>query len=1049
MPGADEYVINISVNEKELIRKLKKAVQDAFKEIPLGFGGSGKGGGYRSYSGKFMGGGGGGDTQFTFEQINKLLKKDEKAMKNILKMREDNIKLQGDINKAARAEVDASRKRILDRQQLDWHHRKNERELIGAIKRQVYAITTKSAAERGLIAMANLTGGGASAGFRIGAGMLRQYKHMRRKRYDKEIAEIHARAEKTGDTKTKFKELEELNKRISQEESFGGWIGRRKEQFKTSKIGLALTGSKVGQFVEGMQEKVSGNKHMQTVSKGLGMVGGLGAGIGMAGIVALGKAIIDSSPILQVMLKLMSTAVMFILRPIGDFFGILLRPLAVAMLKHSVKWYRDLFPKAVKLAEAVIDFVSDPGKGFVDWFFGTGNKKEGEKAWWEEVGESLSNLFNVPEAHGETDEGLDPVTQSWWDSWNQNMGISNDTVKDNTEKLNNNSTWLTNFSSAITNAFSSISGWWGSITSSSDSLKTSFDNLTLTAEKLGTQLDQDAWAGTQKIAQKIIQDAGTGTIGPPTKEQALRSAMEESRKKYGSKWEGLPWVNQFLDSVPKLGKGGTVTEPTAAVIGESGPEAVVPLDRYDQLVKSASGSYSNPMFFAGGKDLRAEQTRLTNELNTKLQKYGITIDQVQKASEGDREALEDMEGGVIDTYERLKYLENQINAVVKSFDKLKDVTQQVESVEKAKTKEYFTNLEPVKGGGKWYDQDYIKTDAKGKSVSVPGRYLQQWEMANQGFTTVGGYVGANGKVYSSAQEAAANNPPGSPVRKLATGGVFDTPTNAVVGESGPEAVIPLSKTGFNMFASSPTVKRKIGKFGGISPYLLEWLSGVIPGIKSTEQQNLRMAEFNKMKMESMYSGFDLYQVPEDYIPQTIKTEDRHGFTADERFGTSIKKIKRYKHVRNHKPVYDYFTQWKEKLIRGPDGKLYKYARAKGYDPLSPAGSASYSKRLGSFVSDVSSELATSQKNLSWLGGLMGEYTSKALGSFDPASLLSSSYTAATPVTPTGGSTNNSAFNFNIDINATGGALTINDIENALKSKIQQWILEADSRKGVI
>tara|TARA_R110000822_G_scaffold145243_2_gene284111 strand:+ start:117 stop:1769 length:1653 start_codon:yes stop_codon:yes gene_type:complete len=82
------------------------------------------------------------------------------------------------------------------------------------------------------------------------------------------------------------------------------------------------------------------------------MFGGQGktaaAGIGLgaaAGGLALGKAIIDSSPLLQQMLKLMKFGFMLILKPIGDFFGMLMRPILILLLrKFIIPFYQTVYP---------------------------------------------------------------------------------------------------------------------------------------------------------------------------------------------------------------------------------------------------------------------------------------------------------------------------------------------------------------------------------------------------------------------------------------------------------------------------------------------------------------------------------------------------------------------------------------------------------------------------------------------------------------------------------------------------------------------------------
>lgn len=85
--------------------------------------------------------------------------------------------------------------------------------------------------------------------------------------------------------------------------------------------------------------------------------GGIGKNLGKLGLIAAGVTAIvtfvskiaamtvDASPILQTMLKLLNVGVMFILRPIGDFFGFFLRPLVIFFLRTiALPWYRQVTP---------------------------------------------------------------------------------------------------------------------------------------------------------------------------------------------------------------------------------------------------------------------------------------------------------------------------------------------------------------------------------------------------------------------------------------------------------------------------------------------------------------------------------------------------------------------------------------------------------------------------------------------------------------------------------------------------------------------------------
>lgn len=61
----------------------------------------------------------------------------------------------------------------------------------------------------------------------------------------------------------------------------------------------------------------------------------------------------------------------------------------------------------------------------------------------------------------------------------------------------------------------------------------------------------------------------------------LESARPEEIARHRNTQEGRAYIGQF-DDVPHLARGGVVTRPTLAMIGEAGPEAVVPLPRAPQ-----------------------------------------------------------------------------------------------------------------------------------------------------------------------------------------------------------------------------------------------------------------------------------------------------------------------------------------------------------------------------------------------------------------------------------------------------------------------------------
>ena len=88
-----------------------------------------------------------------------------------------------------------------------------------------------------------------------------------------------------------------------------------------------------------------------------------GLATGVAGLLQFRKIIIESSPMLQAMLKILNVAVMFILRPIGDFIGFVLRPLLIPFLKEAVKFYTSRLSTTIGAGDLTGQAIADQ-----DWF---------------------------------------------------------------------------------------------------------------------------------------------------------------------------------------------------------------------------------------------------------------------------------------------------------------------------------------------------------------------------------------------------------------------------------------------------------------------------------------------------------------------------------------------------------------------------------------------------------------------------------------------------------------------------------------------------------
>ena len=117
-----------------------------------------------------------------------------------------------------------------------------------------------------------------------------------------------------------------------------------------------------------MEKSFGGDSKWNKMFGGKGKMAAAGIGLGAAGAgMGLGSKIIDSSPLMQQMLKLLNFGIMLILRPIGDFFALLFRPILIFLLrKFIIPFYQTVYPfflKNARLVETVAKLGVDVVKG--------------------------------------------------------------------------------------------------------------------------------------------------------------------------------------------------------------------------------------------------------------------------------------------------------------------------------------------------------------------------------------------------------------------------------------------------------------------------------------------------------------------------------------------------------------------------------------------------------------------------------------------------------------------------------------------------------------
>ncbi len=114
---------------------------------------------------------------------------------------------------------------------------------------------------------------------------------------------------------------------------------------------MAIMGGKTA-GLSGLKNAAEGKTNQSNLMKNITKLGIIAIGVGsLVGLVKkISGMMVDSSPMLKGMLKLLNYSIMLILRPIGDFFGFLLRPIIIYFLRSvALPFYKTWQPIARKL----------------------------------------------------------------------------------------------------------------------------------------------------------------------------------------------------------------------------------------------------------------------------------------------------------------------------------------------------------------------------------------------------------------------------------------------------------------------------------------------------------------------------------------------------------------------------------------------------------------------------------------------------------------------------------------------------------------------------
>lgn len=270
---------------------------------------------------------------------------------------------------------------------------------------------------------------------------------------------------------------------------------------------------------------------------------GLGAGA-LGGGMALGKMIIDSSPLLQQMLKLLQFGVMLVLKPIGDFFGMIFRPILITLLrKFIIPNYQKIMPMMLKMGQdignmlvGVLDFLTG------DWLKNLNFGNILPEFTWDSV---------FPKAFGEEQKQNVEQSQLYWGTTSGFFkGLSNDITANVWKDWAKTTTFFSSIASDV--------GTW---------VKERWDSLTQFFSIL--QSDVGSWVKAKWDSfTSFIADSLGGVW------DTLGRYWNNFVAFFASLGNTVGYLGNLIGIQAANGYDGMVNKPTLMLVGERGSEHV-------------------------------------------------------------------------------------------------------------------------------------------------------------------------------------------------------------------------------------------------------------------------------------------------------------------------------------------------------------------------------------------------------------------------------------------------------------------------------------------
>lgn len=388
------------------------------------------------------------------------------------------------------------------------------------------------------------------------------------------------------------------------------WADAPKEDRKKAQ---ELKGKTEGKETDKLADQLGGAKEFFGKHKMGMMIGAGSAGI----LLKVLKMAFDASPMFQQIQKLLKFGIMMILRPIGDFFGFIMRPIMILLLrKFIIPWYTKMYPQMMKWGTEIGTKLAGALGALADGdVAGAFAALWGEVDWGKEIwkvlklaitpfmfADFIAGIMGVGDGEGLNyvgriirtwfEDGIASITPQWNKFWTETKQWFDDGIAGISDSWN---TLWTEYKKWVTDGIAGISDTWNSLWTGYKKWVT--DGLSGISASFN-----DLWTSYKKW---VTDGLGSITTSWNSMFWGVYSWIQQGLFNITSSWnmifdvvykwisDGIASLNPFSgisgggndDGGWKLwADGGHITEPIAGIgksgqkymMGESGNETVIP-----------------------------------------------------------------------------------------------------------------------------------------------------------------------------------------------------------------------------------------------------------------------------------------------------------------------------------------------------------------------------------------------------------------------------------------------------------------------------------------